>query len=560
MAQLDIRGSFIGNALSELLTAEDIVPGDQVSYELAKTIWLYHPLGKKMVEGPISMAQSQLRTISVPDSPEERVRDKFLEQWEKDRCDEVIYSTVAVSRAYGISTLAVTCEEVPPDQPIDPKRLADLKIAFSVFDPLNTAGSLVLNQDPNSIDFMKTTAVAVGGKPYHRSRTVTLMNEHPVYIAYTSSAFGFVGRSVFQRALFPLKSFIQSMVTDDLITKKAGVFIAMLKTAGAIIDKIMQASAALKRLFVQQSTNGNVISIGVDEKIETLNMQNIDGAYGMARKNILENIATAADMPAIILKQETFAEGFGEGTEDAKLVAGYINSFRRHIAPVYSFLDPVIQRRAWTKEFFQVLQREFPDYAGMRYEDAFYRWSNSFKAIWPNLLTEPDSEKVKTDDVKLKAIIATIEVFGPMLDPENKASLIGWAQDNINENKIMFQNPMMLDIQAIAEYEPPQPMMQPQEPDEPKPFAANDSVDVGSAVERRLMRKLTKEELDELIEIMARQPQGLPKFASGSAANDDSGEDIGVQRNLRVTKPPQRDRAAYMREWRANLRSRRMDA
>ena len=34
-------------------------------------------------------------------------------------------------------------------------------------------------------------------------------------------------------------------------------------------------------------------------------MQNIDGAYGMARQNILENIATSADMPAILLKQET---------------------------------------------------------------------------------------------------------------------------------------------------------------------------------------------------------------------------------------------------------------
>jgi hypothetical protein len=45
-------------------------------------------------------------------------------------------------------------------------------------------------------------------------------------------------------------------------------------------------------------------------------------------------------------------------------------------------------------------------------------------------------QQAKTDDVKLKAIIATIEVFGPMMDPENKATLLQWAQDNINENKI----------------------------------------------------------------------------------------------------------------------------
>lgn len=505
MAVLEINGSQLGNALYELLTCEDIVPGDQPSYETCKVIWLYHPLGKKLVEGPIAMAQSQPREVAIPKSPEDRVRDKFLEQWEADRCDAVIYSTVAVSRAYGIASLAVVCEEVPPEQPIDAKRYPDLKIAYSVFDPLNTAGSLVLNQDPNSIDFMKMTAIAVSGKPYHRSRSVTIMNEQPVYIAYTTSAFGFVGRSVFQRALFPLKSFIQTMITDDLVVKKAGVFIAKLKVAGAIINAIMDQVAGIKRLFIQQATNGNVISVGTEEEIETLNMQNIDKAFGMARQDILENIATAADMPAIILKQETFAEGFGEGTEDAKLVAGYISSFRRHIKPVYDFLDPITQRRAWTNEFFLGIQKAYPEeYESMTFEEAFYQWQNSFKAEWPNLLTEPDSEKVKTDDVKLKAIIATVEVFGPMLDPENKATLIDWAQANINENKIMFQTPMSLDIEALRDYVPPVPETG---PSEPKPFAANDS----AGKPKKRMRKLDNDELRDLVAMMEQSPIGLPK-------------------------------------------------
>lgn len=507
MGAIEINGSFLGNALSEMLVAPDIEPGDQPSYELAKILWLMHPLGKKLVEAPITIAQSQQREIAIPDSPEDFVRDQFVKQWEDDRVDEVIYNVVAVSRAYGIGSLAVVCEDVPPEQPISPKDLAKLPISFSVYDPLNTAGSLVLNQDPRAIDFMKVTTIAVSGQPFHRSRTVTIMNERPVYIAYTSSAFGFVGRSVFQRALFPLKSFIQTMVTDDLIVKKSGVFIAKLSTAGAIIDQIMQAAAGIKRLFIQQSTNGNVISIGKDEEIETLNMQNIDGAYGMARKDILENIATAADMPAIILKQETFAEGFGEGTEDAKMVAGFVDSFRRHVSPVYSFMDRIIMRRAWNEDFYAVVQKKYPQYAGVPYEDAFFKWQASFRAKWPSLLTEPDSEKVKTDDVKLKAIIATVEVFGPMMDPENKATLIGWAQDNINNNKIMFQSPMILDLQALEEYEPPQPL---EEPKEPKPFAANDS-----AAARKRMRRLTNDELGDLVEMMAGSPEGLPKHANG---------------------------------------------
>jgi hypothetical protein len=305
-----------------------------------------------MVETPIELAQSQPREIAVPGAAEERISKKFLEEWETIGADEIIANAYATARAYGVSTLAMIIENVDPDQPVPWKKLSDIRLSFSIFDPLNTAGSIVLNQDPLAIDFQKVTNVAVSGKPFHRSRTVTMMHERPIYIDYTVSAFGFVGRSVFQRALFPLKSYIQTMVTDDLVTKKAGVFVAMLSTAGAIIDRVMQASAGLKRLFVKEATNGNVISIGKDEKIETLNMQNIDGAYGMARTNILDNIAIAADMPAIILKEETFVEGFGEGTEDAKKVARWVARVRRQMAPLYRFMDNVVQRRAWNEDFF----------------------------------------------------------------------------------------------------------------------------------------------------------------------------------------------------------------
>lgn len=529
MARFEINGSTLGSTLSQLLTAEDIEPGDTPSYELCKAIWLFHPLGKKIVESPIQLAQSQARKISIPDGPESKVRDAFLKEWNALKADEVIYQTASVARAYGISTLAIISEETPPNRPIEPKNLADDHIAFSVFDPLNTAGSLVLNQNPLAIDFMKVTEAAVSGNVFHRSRTVVLMNEKPVYIAYTSSAFGFVGRSVFQRCLFPLKSFIQSMVTDDLVTKKAGVFIAKLKAAGAIIEAIMQASAGLKRLFVQQSTNGNVISIGADEEIETLNMQNLDKAFGMARQDILENIATGADMPAILLKQETFAEGFGEGTEDAKMVIRFIKRYRSEIQPLYDFMDRIVMYRAWNRDFFETIQTEYPEYRGVRYEDALYRWMNSFAAEWPSLDEEPDSDKVKTDDVKLKAIIACVEVFGPMLDPENKATLLEWASQNMNENKLMFQDPLVLDFDALRDYVPPAPP-QPQlgDADGPRPFSAADGgrradfelIRGKGPTRGRRMRHMTDAELEDLVTMMqAGQERGraLPK-PNGHAA------------------------------------------
>lgn len=454
MGQVTVQGSELGNALTEMLMAPEITPGDQPSYEVCKTLWLYHPLGKKMVESPIEMAQSQEREVSVPDGPEDRCVAAFRKEWEAIGADDKILNVMSTSRAYGIASIALMAQDVPANLPIDPKTYWRSQLSFNILDPLNTAGSLVLNQDPNSIDFQKVVGVSVGGVPYHRSRTVTMMHERPVYIAYTSSAFGFVGRSVFQRALFPLKSFIQTMITDDLVVKKAGVFIAKLKAAGAIINNIMQQMGGMKRLFVKEATNGNVISIGTDEEIETLNMQNVDGAYGNSRKNILENTAVSADMPATFLNSESFAEGFGEGTEDSKKEARYVDRVRRQMRPLYAFFDGIVMRRAWNPDFYKIIQEDFPEYRSMPYEQAFYRWSNSFTAEWPNLLTEPDSEKVKTEKVKLEAISDTVTTLAPMLDPENKARLVQWAADNLNSSKMMFTDPLVIDADALANYEP----------------------------------------------------------------------------------------------------------
>ena len=469
MADITITGTALGTPLESLLMADSIEPGSDPSYALCKTIYLYHPLGGKMVDGPIRMAQSQPRTITVPNSPEEQVRDAFVRAWSDIKADEIIAGAMSLARIYGASALVCGVKDKPTDEPLTPEEIAKGELYFNMMDPLNTAGSLVLNQDPNAPDFQKPTIVSSQGQAYHPSRAVVTFHERPIYIAYSGSAFGYVGRSVFQRALFPLKTFVQTMKTDDLVTFKAGVLVAKMKPAGSIVDKLMTKAAAIKRAFLQEAKTGNVLSITPEEAVETLNMMNVDNAATMARRNVLENIAAAADMPAKLLNSETFAEGFGEGTEDAKHVARYVEDVRKQMAALYHFMDVVVQYRAWTPEFYATIQEKFPaEYGGVEYKTAFFEWSNSFNAEWPSLLIEPESEQAKTEDVKLKAIIAVIEVLLPNTDPDNKARLIQWAADNINENKVMFSNPLELDWAALADYVPPEPMA---EPGEPNPFA-----------------------------------------------------------------------------------------
>jgi|ERR1700722_12634420 len=506
---ININGATLITELSDLLSSNSsIEPGSAPSYQLCKTIYEFHPLGARIAEAPIVMAQSQKREIAIPDSPEEVIRDKFNETWEDMRIDEVILNLMTSTRMYGVSSLALVVEDEKPSEPLDPVKVAERPMAFSMFDPLNTAGSLVLNQNPNAFDFQKVRNISVQGQVYHPSRTCVMMNERPIFIGYTTSAFGYVGRSAYQRALFPLKSFINTMLTDDMVSIKAGLLIAKVKQPGAIVDAIMQAMSAFKLSFLKVGIVGNVLQVGHEDEIESLNLQNLDGAFGNSRTNILTNIATAVPMPARWLKQDTLTGGFGEGSEDAKSEAHYVDNFRETLHPLYRFLDRIVQRRAWTPDFYRTVQERFPDYEGVSFNAAFTQWQNSFTALWPSLLTEPDSEKIKVDDVKLKAVIALLEVLLPMMDPENMLLVVQWACDNFNELKLLFPNPISIDFDALRSHADEQEKQKQEmaaqgaeeneegearEPKPPKPFRSD------SALRGKMLSSTKMQQLDHAI-------------------------------------------------------------
>jgi hypothetical protein len=464
MSSLNITSSSLGGSLQELLMTDEIVPGSDASYQVCKTIYAYHPLGRKMVDSPIMMAQSQRRQITVKNSPEARVREAFEREWERINADTYIAQLAGVARIYGVGSIVVGADGIAPTEEMPFEKLADLSVYFNVLDPLNTAGSLVLNQDPNSPDFQKYTIITAAGQPYHRGRACVLMNERPIYIEYTSSAFGYVGRSVYQRALYPLKSFINTMVADDMVATKIGVIIAKMKAPGSIIDSAMQKLAGVKRALLQEARTNNIMSIDVTEEVSAIDLTNVDGAGNYSRMNILKNIATAADMPAKMLENETMVSGFGEGTEDAKNLARYIDSIRQWMEPAYRFFDDIVMRRAWNEEFYEIIQNEYKEeYGNVKYNDAFYRWKNSFVAEWPSLLETPESD-AKVEEVRQRALISMLEILMPEMDPDNKARVIEWAVANAGENKFLFPQPLLLDYDELRNYTPPEP----EQGDEPR--------------------------------------------------------------------------------------------
>lgn len=478
-----LSGSALGNAFTAIIEAGDIQPGDAPSYETCKLIYLWHPFGAKIVEKPVRIAMSQKRLIKVPDGPEDECVKAFELEWKKLGADRVIFATRVQAKVYGITSLAMLVDGEAYEDPVDWAKLPDKKVTFNVYDPLNTAGSLVLNQDPLAMDFQHAKEIRVNGRTFHRSRTRVVMNEFPVYISYTPSAFGFVGRSCYQRSLYPLKSYIQTMRTNDMVAVKVGVIVAKIKQAGSVLTAGMMSALGLKRDVVKEARLGNVISIGTeDESIESLNLQNLEAPHKAARTFIIQDIASGAPMPAKLLTEESYAEGFGEGTEDAKDIARFVMEEREQMDPLYEFMDAVVMRRAWDKRFIARMREKDDALQGLSDEAIFYRWANSYSAEWPSLLVEPESEQVKVADVKLRALVAVLQVLMPLLKGEQLAKTIEWVADNMNEMKLLFGSPLNLDYEEIALQaeqadEERKALAEEGEPKEPKPFSKADSAD-----------------------------------------------------------------------------------
>ncbi len=460
MNEDDIALGSCSPELITLLDSDDIQPGMSAGYETCKAIYLFHPLGGKMVDRPIKMAMNEPRTLHISQAYgiEQRLRDAFEREWKALGANKHIANAARISRIYGVSAVAMLVDNQEPSTAVDYRTLYKHNVTFNILDPLNTAGSIVLNQDPNAKEFQKVEGIRVAGKPYHKSRCVVQQNEDPIYLAYNSAAFGFTGRSVYQRALFPLKSFIQTMRTDDMVSVKGGLLITKIKGPSSVVNNMMQKLSGIKRMLLKRGKTGEVLQIGESDSIESIDLSNLEKPLDSARNHILENIAAAADMPAIILNSETFAQGFGEGTEDARSVAVYIDNIREWLEPLYDYFIRICQYRAWSIEFFQSLRADFPDLKNT-HSVYFSSWINNFEYRWPSSLKEPESEKVKVDEIRFKAIVSMLEVLLPQTntDDENRALLIEWAQTNANANESLFPQRLDLDIDSLKANRPQQP-------------------------------------------------------------------------------------------------------
>lgn len=457
MAEIQINTN-LSSELMQILDSDAIKPGTDVGYNTCKLLWQFHPLGGKLVEKPINMAMCKPRSYNVETDPDERVVRQFREVWERMGLNEKIKNLFYVSRCYGAAAIGVGTDGVTCREPLPTFGLREEDVYINVWDPLNAAGSMVTDQNPNSRFFQQANAtLKIASKSWHPSRTLKIFHGTPIYLEYQNSTFGFTGRSVFQRVLYPMKSYIGTMVANNLVAKKAGVLVAKTEQNGSVASNLMAAATGKKRENVKIAENEGVLSIGPKDDIESLNLQNVDKALSTARDNIISDIAAGSDVPAILIKEEAFSNGFGEGKEDSKAISQYVDGVRQVIEPVMDYFERLVRYIAWNEDFYTSLKNDYPDIITEDYQTTFRMWEREFDAEWQELVEESPDKRRESDSKVVQQAGALFSIMAPQLDPENRAMAAEWLASVTNSTETYGDSPMLIDKEALSKYQPPPP-------------------------------------------------------------------------------------------------------
>lgn len=457
MAELRINNNLCSE-LMQIINSDVIQPGTDVGYQTCKLLWQFHPLGGKLVEKPVNMAMCKPRTYNVETDPDERVVRQFCEVWKRMGLNEKIKNFFYVSRCYGAAAIGVGTDGTSCKNPIPTFGLREEDVYINIWDPLNASGSMATDPDPNSRFFQQANAtLKIASKSWHPSRTLKIFNGTPIYLEYQNSTFGFTGRSVFQRVLYPMKSYIGTMVANNLVSKKAGVLVAKTEQNGSVASGIMAAATGKKRENVKISENEGVLSIGTKESIESLNLQNIDKALSTARDNIISDVAAGSDVPAILIKDEAFSQGWSEGKEDSKAISQYIDGVRQTIEPVMNYFERMVRYIAWSEDFYTSLKNDYPDIITDDYQTTFRTWEREFEASWQELIEEAPNKRRESDSKVVQQAAALFAVLAPQLDPVNRSMAADWLASVTNATETYGDSPMIIDKDTLSKYQPPPP-------------------------------------------------------------------------------------------------------
>ena len=88
----------------------------RAGYELCKLIYLFHPLGGKMVDRPIKLAMAEPRVVRVTRGPDKRLSEAFEREWKALKADRLIANVARQSRIYGVGAVVMLIDGEPTNE------------------------------------------------------------------------------------------------------------------------------------------------------------------------------------------------------------------------------------------------------------------------------------------------------------------------------------------------------------------------------------------------------------------------------------------------------------
>lgn len=389
-----------------------------LSYDECKDIYLHWPLGKRVVTSLTNFALSAKRDISFNDLPIQCVK-LYEDTLDSFKVVQIVKQAGNYARMYGMSAIFVAHKKVKPNKPLSYDDLNPNDLSFNVLDPLNLAG-IQINQDPTSVAYQKVTKVIVNGQNVHPTRILILFNDIPLYLRWIPSTYSWGSPSVFENMKSLIKSWNRCVIALERMATKAGSIIVKHRDS-AVLNSITVRAAEATLDQIRNMQNDGIASLEKDASIELFNLTGCDVVDSIIEQMNKLILLALADTPSNILLDKNLAEGFAEGSEDAKVMTMAIDSFReRSLTPAYKFLDFYLLRTCFRQNTISQLKADFHnDLKTVDSSSLKEKILQGYSWEYGSLIPEKDSEKAQTLSTHLDTLGKLKEMGANLADIES---------------------------------------------------------------------------------------------------------------------------------------------
>lgn len=412
-----------------------------LSRENCLNIYRYWWFGKRIVNAIIRFAFSSERIIDSDIIPKE-AKDRFMKISKKKKQDYYIKNTIANSRIYGMSVIAVLHKYKDLSENLLISDMGYDNWRFCSYDPQSTAGTMI-NQDSWSYNFLKAESIQLGGKKLGANRGTILLNGDLQYLSYTESTYTYGGVSVFYNMLPLIRGTVSGIISLRRMAAKASAVVVK-GDRGSKLNGII-ADAAKKSLeFIKSLTNTGAVHIDKNADVSFFSMTGVSEVDAILTQMNEQILIALDDTPASILLDRAISSGLTEGNPDYKVTVTAVESFREMMVdPLYEFTDPFIQDTAWTDEFILKIKQANPEeYGNMGPSAIRTLWKNDFSYKYGSLFPKTDKEKLEENGEELSNLLKAKALGANAADIKNEVS-----------EKEIFQTDFDFDFENIDDAE-----------------------------------------------------------------------------------------------------------